>query len=704
MTQRQSAIVLTFLAALYVGALVFFAPQLGFLSGESEFSWAAGTAAGFVVASPAFLAIWAVHGQQRPTVRLPLTTWLCSVFFLAAVYGEVRYFGGGDADIVLLALIAWVTGYLANLLLLRLLRAVRGWRLQRIECQPSLAATIDSLSDDRARRKRQFTIRTLLVWTSAAAVLFAGLRWLAPYGTYDADELPAQFIEGVLIEGVVLSLIFVLATLPVVSFTLIVLADGRRTIWRCALAAITATGIACGAVMFQWWLGEQEADILTLALAIEGGVLTAAVAAASVTRACGYRLVRGRQAVQASVSGAPIELPRRRRQFAFALASLVMASLALACYAPMRFETWRRADERARWELLGWHADLDDEGRVTKLTSSGECDIEGTKSLVAQFSHLKSLQVSYPDDCDTLLAALPPLPELETLWLTEATDGGLARLDRCPNLETLTLVGDGITDVGLRHLRDLRNLKKLYLADTGVLLEDVPDIVQLEELNLQGTAVGDAGASHLDRFPNLKKLNLRRTNVRDRGLDGLRALKSLTSLNLQLTEVSDEGVVSLAELSRLKSLDLQLTAVSEGGLVELRQALPEAEIKAGANDAMIDNAIFGRVAMTTGGKTVIRRGSQIAMLKRLHARGNYPTRDENGDSEPITVTDEGLALLSGQTTMEELDLRESAVTDAGLTSLTALKSLKRLDLRGTQVTQQGCQRLAKTLPNCEIVR
>jgi hypothetical protein len=85
--------------------------------------------------------------------------------------------------------------------------------------------------------------------------------------------------------------------------------------------------------------------------------------------------------------------------------------------------------------------------------------------------------------------------------------------------------------------------------------------------------------------------------------------------------------------------------------------------------------------------------------------GAHRSIQQNGpEQKPHTVINAGLALLTGQTAMEEIDLRDSAVTDAGLKSLAKLTKLKRLALRGTQVTEHGCQRLAKTLSTCEILR
>lgn len=704
MTPRQSAMVLTLLAAQYGGVLVLFAPELNF----GEFHWLPVTVAGLVVASPAFLALWAVHGRQRATVRLPLTTWLCSLYFLAAVYGEVRYFGTGDSDIVLLTLVAWTTGYLADLFLLRLLRAVRGWRLERIEIEPGSVATAEA-SEPRNGPKRQFTIRTLLVWTTAAAALFAGLRLLTPYGVFDENGLPQGALEGVLFEGAVLGLIFALAGLPIIPIALIVLTDGRRTIWRCVLAVVTALGIAGGAEATRLIWPDEGNEIVVLALALEAGVLLAGLAATAITRACGYRLVRGMgDRLPVRTPSSPLESSSRGRGFAWALAALATTSLLLACYAPRRLETWRRADEWQQWESLGWAASFDDEGHVTELTSVGKCDIEGTTARIGQLSHLEYLQFGRLRQSNAVLAILPPLPELKTMIVDEITDAGLSHLERFPNLESLIVSGKRFTDAGLLGLTTLTQLKDLCLAGTGVLLDEAPPFPQLKSLNLQKTHVGDASLSHLDRFPNLQTLNLSRTNVTDEGLGALRGLKSLTILNLRMTDIGDESLPVLCGLSKLRSLDLELTAVSEAGFRELRGALPDTSITVGADDAVIERAIFAYGLSIQGlGRMVSTRGGQSQMLKYLHARGKHlmePRETGALMEKPGAVTDDGLALLSGQTTMEELDLRDSAVTDAGLKSLAKLSSLKRLDLRGTHVTEHGRQRLAKTLPNCEILR
>ncbi|HVX14587.1 MAG TPA: hypothetical protein VHC22_25595 [Pirellulales bacterium] len=705
MTHRKSATILMLLTALYAAALVLLAPRLELITIEHESigEWLAGFAAGLVIASPPFLALWSVHGSCRAAVRHSVTGWLLVLFFLAATYGAVRGLGYGEFEFVLIGTICWFMAYTAIWLFLRLLRAIRGWRLQRIDSQFSSTGAADMPMPDSFGRRRQFTIRALLVSTFAAAALCAGLRWLAPYGVFDADGLTAELIQADLIETVVVSLTFALASLPVLSVAWIVLADGRRMVLRVVLVVITVFGIAGGIATFRWWCEIKEREFVWFALFLETGVLATALAAVSIVRACGYRLVRtkGETPVPAVPAASSRSLDTRR--FAWTLAPLMLGAVLLACSIPLRLEIWRRADERQYWTALKWEAAHDAEGRITSLASHMDCDLPSTVGLLATVPHLNSLSIPYWALDDTLLSQLPSLTQLNVLTLDGAgiTDAGLAQLRLFRNLETLNLSNTSVTDAGLPHLRALSKLTRLDLSNTIVSLEGVEPIEQLEDLNLEGTAVNDRSLARIGGFSNLKRLSLVRTDVSDRGLHELGVLKSLQALDLRLTDVGDGAVAPLSRMVQLKQIDLQLTALSEAGLGELGKALPTASVLAGANDALLNGAVSVQVRYVLAGNEVF--GVRGITLKRLHARGNYPTHDEQGGAPP-TVTDAGLAVLSGQTSMEELDLRESGVTDAGLTSLVTLTGLKRLDVRGTRVTASGCDNLAKSLPQCTILR
>lgn len=639
MTQRQSATILTLLAALYAAMLVFLAPRLDLFEPGTVFRTPTMAVIGAIFAAPAFLALWAVLGRQRKAVRLPFTSWLLAVFFLAAVYGEVRNYGHGDSGTILLAGIAWLTAYLVLLLSLRLLRALRGWRLERIEMGHS-AAPSDLSQPEGAVRERQFTIRTLLAWTAAAALLCAGLRWLAPYGSFDADEWPARFIEAQLIEGAVLGLIVALAGLPVLSIAWIVLADGRRRVLRWSLAAITVVGIAVGTAAFKWWW-DEDMPIVVLALVPEAGVLLAAMVALPVMRACGYRLMRQRPAaISASLSS-----PCPKGRFAFLLAAFGLASLLLAGSVPERVELWRQADETQRWATLGWQIDHDANGRVRSLAGGRTGDLAGSEFQIAELPDLQSLDLSHSLLTDVQLAQYP----LRTPTLAK--------------LESLNLDGTPIGDAALSCLASFPNLT---------------------HLNLSRTNVSDAGVTRLAPLKSLTTLKLARTDVSDEAVVALSQLDRLQLLDLQLTAVTEDGARKLHE-------SLPNTTIAYGASDEsLRQGV----------SATLRNHAGGRTFMSC----VLLQPERLHARGPFGVRAKSTSATTTATTPAKAVTDAGLTVLSSQARMKELDLRDSAVTDAGLASLAKLTNLKHLDLRGTQVTEQGCQRLAQVLPQCEILR
>ncbi|HVX14586.1 MAG TPA: hypothetical protein VHC22_25590 [Pirellulales bacterium] len=706
MTNRQSATILVLLTALYGVALILLSPRWELVDGNSVDTLLAGTAIGLLIAGAPFLAVWSVHSSSRAAVRLPVTAWLLAVFCLAATYGTVRVVGQAEFEYIALATVVLPTSYAAIWIFLRLLRAIRGWRLHRVQSASSSTCAVDTSGPEGSRRQRQFTIRTLLAWTFAAAALCAGLRWLAPYGAFDTDDSPVALLQFTLVEGGVGGLMLALAGLPVLSVAWVVLADGRRTILRCVLVAITILGIGGGIAALAWWSETDQEELVmfvAFALSVEVSMMAAALAGVSIVRACGYRLVRLKGKAPAPTAFASSGALGTRR-FAWTLAPIVLGAVLLACSAPLRFGIWRLADERQYWTALGWEAAHDAEGHIASLASHTDCDLAGTAHLLASVPHLKALNLSNAALDDAQLSKLPSLTELTVLTLDGAgiTDAGLPHLQRFPNVKTLKLLRANVTDAGLWQLRVLTKLTALDLSETSISFDALEPIDQLEDLNLEGTGVNDRSLARLGCFPNLKSLGLVRTEVSDDGLHELGVLKSLHTLDLRMTDVGDGAVAPLSQMVRLKRIDLQLTALSEAGSRELQKALPAASVITGANDSLLRGAVSVQVRNVVDGQEVYAVVPKT--LKRLHARGSYPTHDVQGNGALLTVTDAGLAALSGQTSMEELDLRESGVTDAGLASLFTLASLKRLDVRGTRVTESGCGNLAKILPNCTILR
>ena len=81
-----------------------------------------------------------------------------------------------------------------------------------------------------------------------------------------------------------------------------------------------------------------------------------------------------------------------------------------------------------------------------------------------------------------------------------------------------------LTDAGLRHLRGLSNVQKIWL---------------------NGTKITDSGLAHLKGLASLKELGLFETDITDAGLEHLHGLSNLEDLIVEQTKVTDAGVDKL---------------------------------------------------------------------------------------------------------------------------------------------------------------
>lgn len=113
-------------------------------------------------------------------------------------------------------------------------------------------------------------------------------------------------------------------------------------------------------------------------------------------------------------------------------------------------------------------------------------------------------------------------------------------------------------------------------------LELLKGLVALEELDLSGTNVTDAGLVHLTGLKSLKRLNvgaglMKPTNVTDAGLEHLKSLHQLEQLVLSGAKITDDGLEQLAPLQNLQRLYLFQTRITDAGLKHL-ESLQELEI------------------------------------------------------------------------------------------------------------------------------
>ncbi|HEY2880958.1 MAG TPA: hypothetical protein VGJ15_00960 [Pirellulales bacterium] len=214
---------------------------------------------------------------------------------------------------------------------------------------------------------------------------------------------------------------------------------------------------------------------------------------------------------------------------------------------------------------------------LVPLTNLEELWLDFNKNLgdgtLEAVGHLKKLRVLRFYDApltDEGIKHIKDLKNLEDLQLGKSRvgDGAMEVIGTFGKLKTLDLQHTRITDAGLARLKPLK-LTWLALngaAITSAGLTALADMTDLEWLLLEGTAIDDTGLAHLAGMKKLEHLSLSGTHVTDAGIAKLTGLEKLTDLRLNdLPLVTDEVMRSLKELKHLKTVEMNHTQVTAAG-------------------------------------------------------------------------------------------------------------------------------------------
>ncbi len=201
---------------------------------------------------------------------------------------------------------------------------------------------------------------------------------------------------------------------------------------------------------------------------------------------------------------------------------------------------------------------------------------------------------------------LAPFRKLEALDITlcPVDDEGLEQREGHGVALHRLWAGDTlITDAGLQHLSDLRNL---------------------EDLDLHGTQISDAGLIYLKPLTHLRKLNLMGTGVTDAGLDQLGGMANLEELNLYRTRITNAGLERLKRLKALREVDLRYTRTTSAGVDGLRAALPATRLLSLETSRARRRVAAARSA--SGRKGRCCGGGVDPIARRLRGHGRRQTR------------------------------------------------------------------------------
>jgi hypothetical protein len=252
--------------------------------------------------------------------------------------------------------------------------------------------------------------------------------------------------------------------------------------------------------------------------------------------------------------------------------------------------------------------------------------------------------------------------------LDEAALGRLVGLVRAEHVPGLSLRNQPV-ERWLGALRDLPELGALLLDGTGVDGAALAAMqVSVTRLYLARTAIDDAAVAALvERHPALEALDVEGTAVSDAGARALARLGELRAVNLAGTQISDEGGAALAGLGKLEIADLGGTRVGRKTVAALRQ-LPMHEL-------FLDHTrVRGEVSSTAHHPT----DGELAWL------ATAPNLIEIGISGAKVHDALALALvkLAG---LRELRLAETAITNATIRAIAARNDLEEVDLADTPV-------------------
>jgi Leucine-rich repeat (LRR) protein len=305
----------------------------------------------------------------------------------------------------------------------------------------------------------------------------------------------------------------------------------------------------------------------------------------------------------------------------------------------------------------------------------GETAARKHHSLADQFSQSATMNsFAHSTTPQELLSAVGDFACLREVDLHGAPISGadLFRIYRPSQIQKLdlSLTRAGNNPSALRRFHGLRCLSLNYtdIADDG--LSVIENLERLQTLNLVGTGITDRGLNHLAKCRQLADLDISNTKVTDEGLVCLSDLRQLRSLNASNTEIVGRKLNYLSKLGNLSTLKLERSpgAGSSGRFKESPQQA-------------FERALFDRPASLLSRELVLDSLQSLTALRSIFLANTI-------------LTEKGMASLSRQTSLLNLDLSGTNIEDDWLPGIGAMK-LESLSVSDTPITGHGLTHIAR---------
>jgi Leucine-rich repeat (LRR) protein len=262
----------------------------------------------------------------------------------------------------------------------------------------------------------------------------------------------------------------------------------------------------------------------------------------------------------------------------------------------------------------------------------------------------------------------------------------LAGLANLPELRALLLDNTDVDGTALAAMQ-LSGLTRLYLAQTAIDDTAIASVVrsypELEALDVEDTAVGDAGVLAIARLAGLHAVNLAETQISDDGGAALGALTKLAIADLSGTRVAGKTVAVLRGLP-LQELFLGHTRVrgEVATLAPLAPRLLRFDIASTAHHP--SDQELGWLAGATNLVELSVSGAKLHDPLALQLI-KLPTIRELrlADTE---ITNAAVRAVAARSDLEEVDLAGTPVDDASAAALIAARSMRILRLDSTPIS------------------
>jgi hypothetical protein len=172
-----------------------------------------------------------------------------------------------------------------------------------------------------------------------------------------------------------------------------------------------------------------------------------------------------------------------------------------------------------------------------------------------------------------VLRDLRQIKRLYILWSPNVTDEGMANLDNLTEVETLAIDFTPVSDDGLKHLSSMSNLQFLSLAGTNVKGKGLRYLTHLNRLcylNLWAAPFTDNGLKLVMEISKIERLELGATQITDDGVRYFAGSKTLRGVGLGRTSITDRNLEVLLNLPTLRSLSVARTQISQAGVQRLK--------------------------------------------------------------------------------------------------------------------------------------